>query len=1217
MRRFRFNPARRQLHVVRAALTQSARMVRMAHASPISDVSSAVGVSAVRLEVRDRRRRPAFYDLGDAGFLVGTVPGCDLRLPGAELPPVLCLIAHQPDGVTVRKLAPMTPLTVNGDAVLTTTLNDGDRIAVGGVEIVASIQGTPATADERVRLVELERDLTTTRAELERVRRETVGSDEQAAKAYQDALALKGEMTDIKRQLVEKFQERRQRLQAKETAVRRAALRVQERKRRLDQREAAAETVQQDWSLRLAELEARNEQVQRERKLLEEQARTLAAKQQDMQGEAAEQERDLAGRERRLADGRRALDQSEKLHQADLVRRDRLQALLEQRQRQLQARALEIDRRFEQMQRDSRDLEDQAAQLDEWHTRLAADTERLTKQKKDQDLTVSQIEQRAGVLEGQQTMLATLRTRLERTREELRREEQALTEQRAAQEATEAQLRQRVEETERLQKEVQAERQLLAEDLRQREERQATLDLAVAQLRQARETITAEEEQLRRLREQQEATAAEQAEQAGLLLARGTQLEELQQRLNADRQSMRERETNLTRAEQSLAALQDQVRKRSDELNERQRQVVEDEKRVQDETARLAAHGETLTLEHKQALERLEAQQAELTDVHKQFAEQQASLEAASQEIAVTRRALAEQQQALAAERLAWEAERHAGNETLGRTRSDVEAAATEARELAKTLPELEQRAAAALERLGRGRDQLREYLAEVHAFARQGRDDIAAARAAVRAEIERLREQETGLHAARDEHRLAVAAFRQQLIGWQAQVAEIRQSLRQDEDRIDRRQAEVDEKRQHVADTSARLARQAQELLDQERIVAGQRGEMNRHLADMREWYRKKLRELAGLDEPPDGDPTASAPPLAEVVPMPAPATAEANPDDELRPAAERGILSLTPEIDAGDRQLGDLLRSMELIDADTLAALLLEARRQRRSLRQLLLAGNYLTLYQIALIEAGNLHGLVLGPVRVIDRIRATPHEAVYRVFDPRGGREALLRHLAEAEMFDAVRPDEFRQRFAAAAALAHPNLSATFEVLEINGRPAVLQEWLSGVPSSEWPALAAAPGVWHRLLTQAAQGLSAAHGAGLTHGRLDASSFVLSCDGVLKLCGLGEPRWLAAVPGGDDGDASAAGDLAALGRVAAEWTALTAPRKGGKTKPLPDALQAILRRLTSDNPDERPAGAAALVEMLEQARGEIPGNATAWERFVRQVRERSADTALRESA
>src|SRR5262249_29843511 len=160
---------------------------------------------------------------------------------------------------------------------------------------------------------------------------------------------------------------------------------------------------------------------------------------------------------------------------------------------------------------------------------------------------------------------------------------------------------------------------------------------------------------------------------------------------------------------------------------------------------------------------------------------------------------------------------------------------------------------------------------------------------------------------------------------------------------------------------------------------------------------------------------------------------------------------------IEPNDRKLGDLLHSLQLIDADTLNALLVEAHRQRRSLRQLLLQGGYLTLFQLALIEAGNLHGLVLRPVRGIDRLHSPPREPVYRVFAPRPERESLLRHLAESEMHDAVRPDEFRQRFAAAVGVQHPHLAATWEVLEIAGRSAVLQEWLTGLPSSDWPALA----------------------------------------------------------------------------------------------------------------------------------------------------------------
>ena len=37
-----------------------------------------------------------------------------------------------------------------------------------------------------------------------------------------------------------------------------------------------------------------------------------------------------------------------------------------------------------------------------------------------------------------------------------------------------------------------------------------------------------------------------------------------------------------------------------------------------------------------------------------------------------------------------------------------------------------------------------------------------------------------------------------------------------------------------------------AEQLQEQRRVVAERRQEVDRHLADMREWYRRKLRELA-----------------------------------------------------------------------------------------------------------------------------------------------------------------------------------------------------------------------------------------------------------------------------------------------------------------------------------------------------------------------------------
>jgi chromosome segregation ATPase len=1030
-------------------------------------------------------------------------------------------------------------------------------------------------------------------------------------------------LAEIRQKLYYRYRTRRDRLDKQQQGVRTAAKRLQEQKRRLDAALADASKAQQEWALRQAELETVGVRVERDKKFVDEQQKALATRQEELHRELSKRVEDLQVRERAAADERAALDQAQKQHQADLVRLDRIQATLDQRKKQLDSNALDVDKRFEQLQRDSRELEEQATQLDEWHNRLTAETERLATQKQEQDVAGKQAEQRAAALEGQQAMLATLRTRLERMREELRRQEQALGDQRALQEAGESNMRLRNEECQRLRQELDAELALFGQEKKQFEDSRAGLDADAARIRQDRERLAAEQVELQTLKSRLEATSAEQAEQAGMLVARGQQLEALHLKLAAERQSLVERAKALESSEQMVSSLQEQLRKRGEDLAARERALVDNDQRQRESQMALEARQKAAEESQRQAAERLDGMRKELTA-------RAAEIEALSQD--VTRReeisrveggrleesakSLTSQRQSLAAERIAWEVERQAAREKELRTRADFEAARAEAIELSRQAPDLEARATSALDRLTRAREQLREHLAEVHAYARQSREDLETARKHVQSDAERMRQQELALHVARDEHRLAVAAFRQQLIEWQGQVGEMKQTLRQGETRLGRQQAEVNEQAERIASDAARLAEQAEQLQQKERQVAERRGEVDRHLTDMREWYRRKMRELSGVDTPErEGDEVDSA-----VVKMPESAGGDSSATEETGPAAGHSILSITGDVDAGDRQLGELLRTLGLMDEDTLAALLLEARRQRKSLRQLLLAGNYLTLYQMALIEAGNLDGLILGPVRVIDRLQATPREAVYRVFDPRSEREAVLRHLAENEMHDAVRPDEFRQRFGAATAVKHDLVAATYEVLDVAGRPAVLQEWVTGIPGSDWPALASAPGVWYRLVSQATTALQAVHAAGLSHGHLQSASFMMTGSGVLKLCGVGDPNWLAASAEGEASEASeagAAGDLLALGRVCAEWAAGAASRKGAKAKPLPEALQSFLESLTSDEATRRPPTAAAILSELERVSGDVPGNAAAWERFIRQVREHSSDPALRRSA
>ncbi len=1139
----------------------------------------------LRLELRHGTARPTSYAVEAVSFLIGTVPGCDLRLPGAALPAVCCLLTRRSDGVELRKLAPIQPLLVNGQPAALVNLQDGDRISLGTAEVLVQIEQAASGSDEQsrepaVRLVPLALQIpepTPTPppphdlAELTRQRTELN--------------AVRQELIQIRQQLYDRYRLRRDRLSGLREAVRRAARKVQEQKGQVEAETRALAARREEEAVSKARIAVREQELDNAERSLEEQRGLLAAREEANQREVAGRLVECRERERKLAEERVTLEKSQAEHRAALARLDRAQAALEAREQRLRQSALETDRRFEALQRDTREMEEQARQLDEWDTKLRSNAETLAKESASVEAARTQVRERSVALEGQQAVLASLRTRLERSAEQVHREEEILAGQRARVEETESELRRRMQELTREREELTAERTLFADERRRIEEQGSGLETTADRLRQTQEELTRREETVRAREEHSALLAEQQAEQGGLLRGRSDQLRDLQARLEAERQALRDREAALLQSEQGLVALQEQLRRRTEEIAARQRTQEEQLRRNEEAITLAEARRAEIERERTQAQEQLTAARQQIESRAEELARREQALGDTVERLKETGRNVGGERKSLHEERARWEAERIAAEEALTKARSDHDAAQQQVATLVNSLPELEGRAAAAAERLTQAREQLREHLGELHTYARQGRDDLEALRAQVREEAERLRQQETALHRERDEHRLAVAAFRQQLIDWQAQVTEMKRSLAQGESRLERRQAAMDEQARQAEATTARLVRQAEELEQQQRLVTERRSEVEQHLDDMRAWYRRKLRELTGRDADDDSPPGASV-------------------------AGSPDILSLTGEVDPGDRSLGDLMRTLQLVDDETLNALLAEARRQRRSLRQLLLAGNHLTLYQMALIEAGNLDGLMLGPVRLIDRLRVTAREAVYRVFDPRRGHEALLRHLAEEEMQDAVRPDEFRQRFTSLAGVHHPNLAETLEVIEVAGRPAVLQEWLIALPSGEWPGLAAVPGVWYRLLSQAALGLHTLHNAGLTHGRLTADEVVLSADATVKLCGAGEPTWMRVPP--SDEEATVADDLKALGTIAAGWLELGGARKG-KGKTLPDSLQAILDRLTTS----AYSTVAALMEDLERASADVPANAAAWDRLSRQVRIEAVDTALRLSA
>jgi hypothetical protein len=440
------------------------------------------------------------------------------------------------------------------------------------------------------------------------------------------------------------------------------------------------------------------------------------------------------------------------------------------------------------------------------------------------------------------------------------------------------------------------------------------------------------------------------------------------------------------------------------------------------------------------------------------------------------------------------------------------------------------------------------------------------------------VRQQQGQLARAQDEHRHAVSSFRQYLSEWQGQLAELKQSLQHGESAMQEREARLAEEARRIESTANELTQRAEQIEGQERDVAQRREVLHRHLADMQQWYRQKLRELAER---------------RLLHPETVLETAEAGP----------AVLPIRGEPAPGDQLLAGLLTSMDLVDADTLQSLLREASHQNKSLRDALLDGEYLTSFQVECIEADRLEALFLGRLRIVDRLRMTPFETIYRVFDPERNAELLLRHLSSA--LSADKQLEFREKFTKACSIHHPHLASTLEVLDMAGSPATLQEWVMGVPSGEWAAFAAVPAVWLRLMAQAAAGLEAAHEAGLTHGHLHAGRLLLTVDGNLKICGLGEPSWLFPEIEPTGALSGPAADLLALGKIAEAW--LSAGPRGRWKRPAAEPLQGILQWLLNPHQTDRYPSAAALVSHLDQVRAQVADDNGAWDRLMAFVRER----------
>ena len=417
---------------------------------------------AVRLTLSNAGRATE-YEVPHEGFLIGSVPGCDLRLAGTDLPPVICIITRSPEGAKLRKLSPSLPVQVNGRNA-SGTLADGDNLTIGTSELrvhieaaaeddeqplmrdqakleaeVQKLEATQADRERRQAEVIAERqqlhqrqremateradfagrlrELTDGRAKLEQVRLALAEQGEELKRKQEDVELIRRELTDLRRQLYEQYRERRDRVTALQEAVTRAARKVQEEKRAVEAEGLLSAERRREEEARRMNGERQQAQVQERLADLQERLAELEGEKQNVAAKAHELDTrtdTCLAHERTLHAERETLMREMEENAYHPRGREavpgrsrspvRQQAALERASRKLEAHSRNTGRWCAARARTPRAGRAGAA-LESWHQTLNAEAEALAKKKAEQEAVAVLAADREAVLTALQQQL--------------------------------------------------------------------------------------------------------------------------------------------------------------------------------------------------------------------------------------------------------------------------------------------------------------------------------------------------------------------------------------------------------------------------------------------------------------------------------------------------------------------------------------------------------------------------------------------------------------------------------------------------------------------------------------------------------------------------------------------------------------------------------------------------------------------------------------------
>src|ERR1035438_6967995 len=149
-------------------------------------------------------------------------------------------------------------------------------------------------------------------------------------------------------------------------------------------------------------------------------------------------------------------------------------------------------------------------------------------------------------------------------------------------------------------------------------------------------------------------------------------------------------------------------------------------------------------------------------------------------------------------------------------------------------------------------------------------------------------------------------------------------------------------------------------------------------------------------------------------------------------------------------------------------------------------------------------------LGSFEILGMIGRGGMGEVYRARDPRLKREVAIKTLPPAFAADRDRIARFEREARAASALTHPNIVGVYDIGHQGGVSFIVSELVEGETLAR--ALKGGPLPLRKLIevsTQIAEGLAAAHAAGVVHRDLKPGNIMLTRDGRVKILDFGLAR------------------------------------------------------------------------------------------------------------